>query len=301
MIKNQCQTCDLSTKYIALDFFNFLKKPNDRQIEISTKDKIILLFKFLLFELVLTCIIIIPLDYFINRLIKVKSESLDYKQNTIYMVFILIVLLVPFIEEVIFRLVLRYNSIFKRIIIRDKWDRLFPWLIYAFSIAFGLVHAGNYFNNSPTFFLLSPLIVLSQLSGAFVISFIRVRLNFYYGFLYHVLWNFIAAILIPTIMILFANPYIDKTANYTLNIEEKVFFHMNETQTTSLDLRNDKIYKIETTQLYLQDILNLIYGKDKYYVDEIIINMKFSSKNGLSKEEFKRVLEKEYEIEPSFD
>ncbi|MEG1589778.1 CPBP family intramembrane glutamic endopeptidase [Chryseobacterium sp.] len=292
---------NLSTKFIALDFFNFLKKPNDRQIKTSTKDKITLLFKFLLFELILTCIIILPLDYFIDKFIKLKSESLDYKQNTIYMVFILVVLLIPFFEEIIFRLALRYNSIFKRIISRDKWNRLFPWLVYAFSIAFGLVHAGNYFNNSPTFFLLSPLIVLSQLSGAFVISFIRVRLNFYYGFLYHALWNFMAAILIPTVMILFANPYTDKTANYTLNIEEKVFFHMNETQTTSLDLRKNKIYKIEATQLYLQDILNLIYGKGRYYVDEVIVDLKFSSKNGLSKEEFKRVLEKEYKIENSFD
>lgn len=292
---------NLSTKSVFLDFLNFLKKPNDQQIETSTKQKIILLFKFLFFELLITCIIVLPLDYLINEFIKLKSESLDYQQNTIYMVFILVVVLVPFTEEIIFRSVLRYNSIFKGRISREKWNRFFPFLVYAFSIAFGLVHAGNYFNDSITFFLLSPLIVLSQLSGAFVISYIRVRLNFYYGFFYHALWNFIAAILIPSVMILFATPYVDKTTNYTLSIEEKVFFHLNETQTTSVDVRDDKIYKIEAIQLYLQDILNLIYGEGKFYVDEYMVNMKFSSKNGLTKEEFKKVLEKEYAIQNAFE
>lgn len=292
---------NLSTKSVFLDFFNFLKKPNDQQIEISTKQKIILLFKFLIFELLITCIVVLPLDYIINHFIKLKSESYDYKFNTVYMVFILVVLLVPFFEEIIFRSILRYNSIFKGEISREKWNKFFPYLVYSFSIAFGLIHAGNYFNNSAVFYLLSPLIVLSQLSGAFVISYIRVRLNFYYGFFYHALWNFVAAIVIPSVMILFASPYIDKTTNYTLTIEEKVFFHLNETQTTSLDLRDHKIYKIEVTQLYLQDILDLVYGEGKYYVDEYIVNMKFFSKNGLTKEEFKKVLEKEYEIQNSYD
>ncbi|MCX8523113.1 CPBP family intramembrane metalloprotease [Chryseobacterium formosus] len=292
---------DLSTKSVFLDFLNFLKKPNDQQIEISTKEKIILLFKFLFFELLLTCAIVFPLDYIIDKFVKLKSESLDYQQNTIYMVFILVVVLVPFTEEIIFRSVLRYNSIFKGRVSREKWNRFFPFLVYTFSIAFGLVHAGNYFNNSITFFLLSPLIVLSQLSGAFVISYIRVRLNFYYGFFYHALWNFVAAILIPSVMILFASPYVDKTTSYTLSIEEKVFFHLNETQTTSLDVRDNKIYKIETTQLYLQDILDLIYGEGKYYVDEYMLDMKFSSKNGISKENFKKMLEKEYEIQNTAD
>ncbi|MCX8533949.1 CPBP family intramembrane glutamic endopeptidase [Chryseobacterium luquanense] len=289
----------LSTKYVFLDFFNFLKKPNDQQIESSTKEKILILFKFLFFELLITCIIVFPLDYIIDKFITLKSESLDYQQNTIYMVFILVVILVPFFEEVIFRSVLRYNSIYKGRISCEKWNRVFPYLVYTLCIAFGLVHAGNYFNESITFFLLSPLIVLSQLSGAFVISYIRVRLNFYYGFFYHALWNFVAAILIPSVMILFASPYVDKITNYTLSIEEKVFFHLNETQTTSLDIRDHKIYKIEATQLYLQDILDLIYGKGKFYVDEYIVNMKFSSKRGLTKEEFKKVLEKEYEIQNS--
>lgn len=292
---------DLRTKSLFLDFFNFLKKPNDQQIKISTNEKFILLFKFLVFELLITLVIVLPLDYLINKFIKLKSESYDITYNTVYMVFILVVLLVPFFEEVFFRLVLRYNSIFAERISREKWNKFFPYLVYFFSVAFGLVHAGNYFNNSTAFYLLSPLIVLSQLSGAFVISYIRVRLNFYHGFLYHALWNFIAAIMIPSAIILFASPYVDKTKNYTLTVEEKAFFHLNEVQTTSLNVRDNKIYEIEATQLYLQDILDMIYGEGKYYVDEYIVDMKFSSKIGLSKEEFKKLLEKEYEVLDSYD
>lgn len=291
---------DLRTKSLFLDFFKFLKKPNDQQIKISTREKFILLFKFLVFELLITLIIVLPLDYLINTFIKLKSDSFEITYSTVYMVFILVVLLIPFFEEIVFRLILRYNSILAERMSREKWNKFFPYLVYTFSIAFGLVHIGNYYNNSTAFYLLSPLIVLSQLSGAFVISFIRVRLNFYYGFLYHALWNFIAAIMIPSVMILFASPYIDKSANYALTIEEKAFFHMNEVQTTSMDMRGNKIYKIEITQQYLQNILDLIYGEGKYYVDEYIVDMKFSSKNGISKEEFKKVLEKEYEIQNSF-
>lgn len=207
------------------------------------------------------------------------------------------ILVVPFLEEIMFRSILRYHSFFAKKISREKWDQYFPYLVYTMSIAFGLVHASNYYNDSLTFYILSPLILLSQLSGGFVLSYIRVRINFYYGFIYHALWNLMAALLIPSIILLFSSPILDHSKNYNLKIDEKILFHQNEIQSISLKIENNKIYKINAEQLYLQDIVNQIYGEDKYYVDEYLIDMDFSSKEGVTKEEFKKILEKEYEIE----
>jgi len=286
-----------NTKSILSDFFGFLKKPNDQQINLSTKNKLLVIFKLLILELSFTLIIVLPIDYLISNLMTVKSASLGYEFNTIYSIILLMVLLVPFFEEIIFRSVLRYNSVFSKYISRENWNRYFPLLVYSTSILFGLVHASNYYNDSYLFYILSPLILLSQLSGGFVLSYIRVRINFYYGFLYHALWNFTAALIIPSVFLLFSKPFIDKTKNYNLKVDENMLFHKNEVQTISYDIKDDKIYKIEAKQLYLQDILDVVYGKEKYYADENLVDMNFSSKQGVTKEELKKILEKEYEIE----
>ncbi|KUJ50832.1 CPBP family intramembrane glutamic endopeptidase [Chryseobacterium sp. JAH] len=286
-----------NTKSILNDFFNFLKKPNDQQIHLSTKNKFSLIFKLLILELLFTLIIVTPLNYLIDEFITIKSPSLDYKFNTIYAIIALMVLIVPFVEEIMFRSILRYNSIFSKWIDREKWDRYFPYLVYTMSIAFGLVHASNYYNDSLSFYLLLPLIILSQLSGGFVLSYIRVRINFYYGFIYHALWNLIAALIIPSIVLLMSCPIKDHSKNYSLEIDEKILFNQNEIQSISIDSRDNKVYKIDAEQLFLQDILDQIYGEEKYYVDEYLIDMDFSSKQGVTKEEFKKILEKEYDIE----
>ena len=286
-----------NTKSLLTDFFSFLKKPNDYQMNLSTNERLLIIFKFLLLELLFTLIIVLPLDYLIDEFITIKTPGLDYRLKTFFSIILLMVLLVPFLEEIIFRLVLRYNSLFSKYISREKWNRFFPFLVYSMSILFGLVHASNYYNDSWVFYALSPLILLSQLSGGFVLSYIRVRINFYYGFLYHALWNLTAVLIIPSIILLFSNPLIDQTKIYNLKIDENILFHQGEPQKISMKIEDNKIYKIEAEQFYLQDILDVVYGKEKYYVDEYLIDMSFSSKQGITKEQFKKILEKEYDIE----
>lgn len=297
MIRKRISMYNANTKSILNDFFNFLKKPNDQQIHLSIKNRFSLIFKLLILELLFTLIIVLPINYLIDEFVTIKTPSLDYRFNTIYAIILLMVLIVPFLEEIMFRSILRYNSFFVKKISREKWNRYFPYLVYAMSIAFGLVHASNYYNDSLTFYLLSPLILLSQLSGGFVLSYIRVRINFYYGFIYHALWNLIAALIIPSFLLLFSSPIVDHSKNYSLEIDEKILFNQSEIQSISLKIENNKIYKINAEQLYLQDIVDQIYGEEKYYVDEYLIDMDFSSKQGVTKEEFKKILEKEYDIE----
>ncbi|MCY0978882.1 CPBP family intramembrane metalloprotease [Chryseobacterium wangxinyae] len=226
----------------------------------------------------------------------VKVPSLPYKFKTFHAIIFWIILTVPFLEEFVFRLVLRYNSVFAGKINRQKWDQYFPYLVYITSISFGLVHVSNYYNDSAIFYALLPLILLSQLSGGFVLSYIRVRINFYYGFIYHALWNFTAVIIIPAIFLLFSGSIEEHTKSYNLRIEEQILFHQNQTQKFSNDIRDNKIYKIEAEQFYLQDILDMVYGKNQFYVEEYLININFSSKGGVTKDEFKEILEKEYAL-----
>ena len=227
-----------NTKSILSDFFSFLKKPNDQQVNLSTKDKLLVISKLLVLELLFTLIIILPINYLISNLITVKSERLDYKYNTIYAIILLMVIIAPFLEEIAFRSILRYNSVFAKLISRQKWDQYFPLLVYSMSILFGVVHASNFYNDTWLFYALSPLIILSQLSGGFILSYIRVRINFYYGFLHHALWNFVALLIMPFIILLFTNPFTDHTKNYNLEIDENIVFHQNEVQTIIYEIKD---------------------------------------------------------------
>jgi hypothetical protein len=147
------------------------------------------------------------------------------------------------------------------------------------------------------FFILSPFIILSQLFGGLVITFIRVRLNFFWGVLYHWLWNFVVVIAIPISENVFTETYIEKKSTYTIAIEEKPYFDKEKQHTIKIDSVNGKIHSLNVQQFSIQHVLDTLYKKEKYYVDDVLINLNFKSKQGLKKEEFIKILKKEYEIE----
>src|SRR5690606_41748394 len=45
-------------------------------------------------------------------------------------------------------------------------------------------------------YILAPVLVITQIIGGAIMSYLRVRFNFWLGFLYHALWNFIAFFII---------------------------------------------------------------------------------------------------------
>jgi hypothetical protein len=147
------------------------------------------------------------------------------------------------------------------------------------------------------FFILSPFIILSQLFGGLVITFIRVRLNFFWGVLYHWLWNFVFVIAIPISENVFTETYIEKKSTYTIAIEEKPYFDKRKQQTIKIDSINGKIHSLNVLQFSIQHVLDTLYKKEEYYVDDVLINLNFKSKQGLKKEEFIKILKKEYIIE----
>lgn len=278
-----------------LDFYKFLKKPNDEQIELNLKDKIIFVLILLTIEIIILVILVLPVFYLIDQILILKETKLDY-DFTLIDSLVLIVLIIPLFEEFIFRYFLRYKGQKTESKHYNKWNRHFPYRVYIFSIVFGILHITNYSNNNFLFYLLSPFLVISQLSGGFVLSFIRVRLNFFYGFLFHAFWNLLFVIVVPSVQSVFKSPTIENNKIFSIKIEEKLFFDNDDPRFFRMDIKNGKINALNIQQFSIQHILDSIYEKDKYYVEDALINLNLKSKHGLKKEEILKILKKEFDI-----
>ena len=161
---------------------------------------------------------------------------------------------------------------------------------------FGFVHLTNYTNEGFWFYVFSPIIISYQLIGGLVTAFIRVKYNFFYGMLYHSLWN--ASLIFPFIFIdHFSSPYQEKTEKYSIEISEKYFFDEDEKQVFKIDSLQGKIHKIEVEQYSFQHFLDSLYQGNKYQINDAFIKMKFDSQKSVTKEEFIEILKKEYDIE----
>lgn len=156
---------------------------------------------------------------------------------------------------------------------------------------FGFVHLDNYTNDSFWFYVFSPIIISYQLIEGLVTAFIRVKYNFFYGMLYHSLWN--ASLIFPLIFINnFSSPYQEKTEKYSIEISEKYFFDEDEKQVFKIDSLQRKIYKIEVEQYSFQHFLDSLYQGNKHQINDAFIEMKFESQKGVTKEEFIEILKK---------
>lgn len=285
----------LKLKNDFFDLISFIRKPNDIQIKTAPRQKLLLIFNLLIIEIIFSLIFVFPANYIAEKFITVK-ETEAFKNLTLFDALFLVVFLAPLLEELIFRYSLRYNKLFSGFINREKWDRIFPFLVYVFSIVFGFVHLDNYVNDSPLFYALSPLIIISQLSGGLMLSYIRVRLNLVYSFLYHAVWNGLFAIIIPSVFLLFTPPFVNHAVNYDLKIRQQVFIDNSEPTAFDSKIKKNKIYSMEAKQYQFQDLLDYLYGKGKFSTNEGLINIHFKSKEGISKEEFLKILQKEYDI-----
>jgi len=281
-------------KTILWDFFNFIKRPDDTQIILGVKSKFIYVIVLLLINLIITLIVVVPVLEKIDEALNLKSANDEY--FTLLKSIISFSVIAPVMEELIFRYFLRYNGLKTKIISTQKWKKIFPYLVYLSSICFGFVHISNYTNSSNLFYILSPIILVSQLAGGLILSFIRVRLNFIWGVLYHALWNFTVMIVIPVVLYSFSDPYTEHTKNYKITIEEPLYIDESVAHYIKIDSAGGRIQRIAVRQKYLQDLLDTLYTKDKYNAGEVLINLDFTSKGGIKKEEFIKILEKEYEI-----
>ncbi|QDP85916.1 CPBP family intramembrane metalloprotease [Chryseobacterium sp. SNU WT5] len=290
----------MTIKIILTDLYEFLRRPNDEQIKLNFKNKFQFILILLGFEIAISLAVIFPLMYLINEITPIKQDRFDYA-DTFFNSILYWVLIVPVIEEIMFRYFMRFTKTKSILFTRKEWDKIFPFLVYIPVICFGLVHISNFTNDSTLFYILSPLLVISQLTGGLIISFIRVRLNFLSGVIYHWSWNFLFVIALPVVLSVFMQSYTEKTSEYQISIDEKHFFDKEKDQVFKIDSTQNRLNVIHLEQYSMQHLLDSLYSKNKYYVDDVLINLDFKSNKGLNKEAFLEVLKKEYEIKDHFE
>lgn len=282
-------------KRVLRDFVSFLKHPKDVQTKESFKRKLQTIFILLVGKMCVFCFVLMPLNDLVEHFVSTDSK-LDLHKKSITSAIFIAVVLAPVFEEIGFRLILRRIFPIKYIFSQKLWDRIFPFLVYASSVIFGFGHLTNYTNDGFWFYVFSPIIIAPQLIGGLVTAFIRVKYNFFYGILYHSLWN--ASLIFPFIFIdHFSSPYQEKTEKYSIEISEKHFFDEDEKQVFKIDSLQGKIYKIEVEQYSFQHFLDSLYQGNKYQINDAFIKMKFDSQKGVTKEEFIEILKKEYDID----
>ena len=280
-------------KTILIDFLKFIIKPNDLQIESTTKSKLYITSIIFLLNGVITVVFILALLTLITKIIDLSHNNITYL--TFSKSFLFLVILIPLVEELVFRYFLRYNGFKTLIISEKKWLKIFPILVYVSTICFGLLHITNYPSSTKLFFLLFPIIILPQLIGGFMISYLRVRLNFLWGVIYHATWNLTVMIIIPYISYSLTDAYSEKTSNYSIKMEYKLFLN-EEKQQLKIDSIGDKILYIKTENYTIHQILDTLYRNEKYVVSDELVNLNFESKKGITKDAFIKILQKEIEI-----
>lgn len=194
-------------------FVAFIKSPNeenDFDASISSKIKTLLcLFSFALI-LVFLFTPIFSLLKFLNILDPGSNvlEDLLFEFTFIQLVFV-VAMAVPILEELIFRLPLRYkyNYLFRSIVflisvtrlipekklkdmVQRYWKGIFKYLFYFLAISFGLIHITNFEGFKDQLGWI-PFLTINQLFAGFVLGYIRIRFGLIWSIIYHSLYNFL--------------------------------------------------------------------------------------------------------------
>ena len=237
------------------DLFDFLKNPKDEQDkDQSTQKKVTRFFSILAIDIP----IMILLSLLINGLVELGWVEIENHQVQVFiesmpigMVFLLTVIIIPFVEEIVFRLFLKFKrnyplqiiiSLFphSKSSILHLWTKNFRYLFYLSALAFALIHITNFGSIGKIIYLI-PILVLPQFIAGLFLGYLRVRYNFMIGYLLHAVHN--------AIFISIALLSIDNTANQKLNLE-----------TNEYSLKIEEVYRVKTSYIhnFNQDSISFI-------------------------------------------
>ena len=276
-------------KKIILEVLSFIKNPDDQRIENwSLKTNIKYIFYILFFEFILNMVILNAIVYVINKIEPIVTNTrIVYEDNKLLPMLIAASLWAPLIEEVIFRLGLRYNKFYSVFINRKRWDFIFRFLVYFTVLAFGFVHSVNFLNDSTFFYWVLPLLVTTQTIGGFILTFLRVRFNFISSLFAHILWNF-SMMLIFIVSPYFFKPYVKENESYSVKIEQLSYSKV-ELQKFEVDSSANKVFKLKINEYSLNHVLDTLFQHERL-LEDYVINLQFESKKGTSKEDLKKLL-----------
>lgn len=231
---------------IIREFLGFIIKP-DYHIKNEDINRQQTVFK--LIKLFLFCSVVCIIIAVIIHLTESESSSLKetIEKQPFIRKFLSMVIITPLIEEIMFRLPIRFSKWnitisflvlsygFMTVVIFDTryfdvgnhfitrigvavlvsiivfylsklyqeklqkfWEKYFRFMLYFFCFFFAFLHITNYDDITTRILLLTPLLTLSQLVGAFSYSFVRMKYGFGVGVLLHSMKNFI--VLLPHIL-----------------------------------------------------------------------------------------------------
>lgn len=262
------------------DLMAFLKNPKDEAGPKRTiVQKVKTLLSFLLIEIPIMAVLILLISGLEELgLVDTENHALEnlIKSVSIPVLFLLLVIVIPFFEELLFRLYLRYKDNYalhfivsvasltgKRnqqkvaTFLSSVWTKRYKFIFYFSAVVFGMVHLTN-FEFSYTILLLSPLLVAPQIILGLIIGYLRVRDGFITGFLMHGLHN----ALFVGIGILSISNHSEKlnfeTPAYYIKIEETDDIRLQSTQQNypdSLVYRNVSLKTILSHLLTTNEIL----------------------------------------------
>ena len=265
------------------DLASFLKSPRE-EIDLLQKNlhKIKNLFLVLLIDILATLVILLIINFFESlKLITTENHKLLelIELYPLWVIIFLGVLFIPFIEEIIFRLHLRFRNFYiAKIIIyliyvtgikeREKiqnsaeniWQNRYGIIFYFTAILFGLVHLTNY-DYSINILIFFPVLILPQFTVGLLSGYLRVRFGFIWGFFLHALHNAIF-LLIPLI---FMSGAIEKenlkTNEFTLIVEESGLRASSNELTQNLNADSININNLE-----LNKIIAFLTDKDEQFI-----------------------------------
>ena len=194
-----------------LDLWYFIKKPVElKQVRIPLKVKIgtcLALFIIQIPPLLGLSALLSGLEVLglweddMHRLQKI------FKEMKPGLIFFSAVIIAPFLEEIMFRLILKFRSNFLILwplqllillqvdnkinllkTIRNFWNKFYGWIFYLISIAFGLIHILN-FEPSLNIYLLSPVLVAPQIVIGINLGYLRIRFGLIWSILFHAFYN----------------------------------------------------------------------------------------------------------------
>ena len=256
-------------------FFHFLKKPDQGSYKrMGTLFKTKSLLSLMLLNIVFTGLWLTGYLLFNQDLLNKANTGLFY--FNIFGVLAMIVLIDPFLEELIFRLPMKYNRNFVlRFIVyliglnktvEDKeslannvkkaWRTYFWIFFYAMSSLFAFVHIFNY-PNFKQLLLWSPILTCTQFFCGMIIGYIRIRFGFVWGWYYHALHNMLVIFLLMAFMGGFAR----QNQNYSNNSNRQkdwVKEHYEKNLDFKIEKRKFKSYRVSHPEYSL----TIFVGRD---------------------------------------
>lgn len=288
-------------KQTFTDLISFLKNPRDEAgPELSVAQKFKSVISLLIIEIPLMAVLILLISG-LETLGLVDPDNhkiLDMiKSYPVVLLLVLTVVIGPLIEELIFRLYLRYKnnyalhfliSIVSLTGARNEqkaetffislWKKRYKFIFYFSAVIFGLIHISN-FEFSYTILLLSPILVAPQIILGLIIGYSRVRMGFISGLLLHSLHNafFIG---IPLFFMLNDTEKLNaETSSFSIKIEETNDISIPSTLKNYPDSLVYKNVSLKTTLTYLLNTNEILLNTNDTVMLDKTLHLNFKNKS----------------------